>query len=77
MIAGLYGFPLGRQGTASTSEESPRMNLGGVRLGSAFQVSAHSFRIAEYSGQHVKQMNKHTKKATIIGGQVSSNLQWE
>ena len=30
MIAGLYGFPLGRQGTASMSEESPGMNLGGV-----------------------------------------------
>lgn len=30
MVAGLYGFPLGRQGTASTAEESPRVNLGGV-----------------------------------------------
>ena len=30
MIAGLYGFPLGRQGTASMSEESPGMKLGGV-----------------------------------------------
>lgn len=26
----LYGFPLGRQGTASPSEESPGVNLGGV-----------------------------------------------